>query len=180
MTGFGLILDASGEFSTSTLVTGKVYAVSYASPTPAILTTAISDMETAYTDAAGRTSPDFTNLGTGNISGMVLAPGLYKFTTGVVINSAGVTFSGGPNDVWIIQAPTLNLQAGAIVTIGDEAQAKNIFWQVPGAVVIAANSTLQGNLLAATAITVASGAVLNGRALGQTNVTLSGNTITAP
>ncbi len=180
MTGFGLILDASGEFSTSTLVTGKVYAASYASPTPAILTTAISDMETAYTDAAGRTSPDFTNLGTGNISGMVLAPGLYKFTTGVVINSAGVTFSGGPNDVWIIQAPTLNLQAGAIVTIGDEAQAKNIFWQVPGAVVIAANSTLQGNLLAATAITVASGAVLNGRALGQTNVTLSGNTITAP
>ena len=180
MTGFGLILDASGEFSTSTLVTGKVYAASYASPTPAILTTAISDMETAYGDAAGRTSPDFTNLGTGNISGMVLAPGLYKFTTGVVINSAGVTFSGGPNDVWIIQAPTLNLQAGAIVTIGDEAQAKNIFWQVPGAVVIAANSTLQGNLLAATAITVASGAVLNGRALGQTNVTLSGNTITAP
>ncbi len=178
MTGFGLILHASGEFSTSTLVTGKVYAASYASPTPAMLTTAISDMETAYGDAAGRTSPDY--LGGGNISGMSLVPGLYKFTTGVIINSTGVTFSGGPNDVWIIQAPTLNLEAGGIVTIGDEAQAKNIFWQVPGAVVIAANSTLQGNLLAATAITVASGSVLNGRVLGQTNLTLIGNTITAP
>ncbi len=180
MTGFGLILDASGEFSKSTLVTGRVYAASYFAPTPAMLTTAISDMETAYTDAAGRTLPDYLNLGSGDISGMTLAPGLYKFTTGVLISSAGVTFSGGPNDVWIIQTPTLNLQAEAIVTLGDEAQAKNIFWQVPGAVVIAADSTLQGNLLAATAITVASGAVLNGRALGQTNVTLIGNTITAP
>ena len=180
MTGFTLILDGSGQFATSINVSGRVYAASYTAPTPAMLTTAISDMETAYGDAAGRTLPDYLNPGTGNISGMTLAPGLYKFTTGVLISSAGVTFSGGPDDVWIIQTPTLNLQADGIVTLIAGAQAKNIFWQVPGAVVIAADSTLQGNLLAATAITVASGAALNGRVLGQTNLTLIGNTITAP
>ena len=78
MTGFGLIMDSSNTFSTSALVTGKVYAADYAAPTPATMTTAINDMETAYTDAAGRTSPTATELGAGNIGGMTLAPGLYK------------------------------------------------------------------------------------------------------
>jgi hypothetical protein len=65
LTGFSLVLDASGTFSTSTQVTGELFAASYASPTPSMLTTAISDMQTAYTDASGRILPDFLNLGTG-------------------------------------------------------------------------------------------------------------------
>ncbi len=79
ITAFSLILDSSGEFSTSSQVTGKVYAANYGSPTPANLTTAVSDMQTAYTDAAGRTLPDHTELGSGNIGGLTLAPGLYKW-----------------------------------------------------------------------------------------------------
>jgi len=67
MTGFGLIMDGSNQFALSSLVTGKVYAPDYASPTPTVIGTAISDMETAYTDAAGRTLPDYTELGAGNI-----------------------------------------------------------------------------------------------------------------
>src|ERR1700693_2682724 len=59
MTGFGLIADSTNTFSTSSLVTNKIYAADYAPPTPAKMTTAISDMATAFTDAAGRTSPDF-------------------------------------------------------------------------------------------------------------------------
>ncbi|MBN1578841.1 MAG: DUF3494 domain-containing protein, partial [Chitinispirillaceae bacterium] len=51
ITGLGLIADPSNTFSTSSLVTGKIYAADYTSPTPTNLTTAISDMETAYTDA---------------------------------------------------------------------------------------------------------------------------------
>jgi len=34
ITGFGLIMDSSGQFSTSVLVTGNVYAADYAVPTP--------------------------------------------------------------------------------------------------------------------------------------------------
>jgi uncharacterized protein YjdB len=76
ITGFGLIADATNTFATSSLVTGKVYAANYTAPTPAYMTTAIGDMQTAFSDAAGRTLPDFTELGAGNVSGMTLTPGL--------------------------------------------------------------------------------------------------------
>src|SRR3972149_6434781 len=35
ITGFGLIMDSSNTFSTSSLVTGKIYAADYTTPTPA-------------------------------------------------------------------------------------------------------------------------------------------------
>src|SRR4030065_273516 len=103
ITGFGLTMDASNEFSTSSLVTGNVYAAHYAPPTPTKMTTAVSDMETAYTDAAGRTLPDYTELGAGDVTSMTLTPGLYKWDTGLLINAPGVTISGNPSDVWIFQ-----------------------------------------------------------------------------
>jgi hypothetical protein len=147
------------------------------------MTTAVSDMETAYTDAAGRTIPDFTELGAGNISGMTLDPGLYKWSTGVLITAAGVTLSGGPNDVWIFQiADDLTVNNSAIVTLAGGAQAKNIFWQVGGGTGVSLGTTSQfeGIILAIKAIVINTGATLNGRALAQTNVTLNANTITAP
>src|SRR4029078_6349622 len=51
ITGFSLTMDSSNVFSTSPAVTGKVYAADYASPTPAKLTTAIGDMQHAFTEA---------------------------------------------------------------------------------------------------------------------------------
>jgi hypothetical protein len=47
----------------------------------------VGDMEFAYTDAAGRTSPDFINVGAGEIGGKTLAPSLYKWGTGVSIST---------------------------------------------------------------------------------------------
>src|SRR6185295_13406705 len=64
VTGFALSSPAT-TFTTSAQVTGKVWASNYAVPTPANLTTAILNMQTAYTDAAGRTSPTATELGAG-------------------------------------------------------------------------------------------------------------------
>ncbi|MEK6725719.1 MAG: ice-binding family protein, partial [Deltaproteobacteria bacterium] len=84
ITGFSLIADSTNVFSTSSLVTGRVYAADYAVPTPANLTTAVSDMEAAYTDAAGRAAGT-TELGAGDISGLTITPGVYKWSNGVVI-----------------------------------------------------------------------------------------------
>jgi len=67
ITGFGLIIDSTNTFSTSPMVTGKVYAADYANPTPTYLTTAIGDMGTAYTTAAGLTA-SVTELGSEEIS----------------------------------------------------------------------------------------------------------------
>ncbi len=177
ITGFGLQKDPSGKFATSTLVTGKIYAADYATPTPAMLTSAVGDMQTAYRDAAGRKNPRFTELGNGNIGGKTLRPGLYKWSSNVTIPS-DVTISGGPNAIWIFQvAGTLNISAGKKVILLNGAQAKNIFWQVAGKTTLETTAVFNGNILGKTKVDMMTGARLNGRALVQTAVTLDANTI---
>jgi hypothetical protein len=179
VTGFAETLDGTGTFSTSPQVTGKIYAANYTSPTPSNLTTAILDMQTAYTDAAGRVLPDFTELGAGNIDGMTLVPGLYKWGTGVTI-PIGVTLAGAANDVWIFQVgQDLNVGNGAIVTLNG-AQAKNIFWQVAGQATLGTTSDFKGVILSQTLISLNTGAIMNGRALAQTAVTLNATAISEP
>ena len=178
ITGFGLIMDASGTFSTSSLVTGNIYAANYTAPTPTKMTTAIGDMQTAYTDAAGRTSPDYTELYTGDVTGKTLTHGLYKWSTGVTIGAAGVTISGTSSDVWIFQiAQNLTVANGAIVTLSGGAQPSNIFWQIAGQVTIGTTAEMKGIILCQTGIAMNTGATLNGRALAQTAVTLEANTV---
>jgi len=180
ITGFALSMDPSNVFATSSLVTGRIYAADMAPPTPTTMTTAILDMQNAFTDAAGRTLPDFTELGAGNIDGLTLVPGLYKWGTGVTF-ATGVTLSGGANDVWIFQiAQDLTVGNGAIVTLSGGAQAKNIFWQVSGQVVLGTTSDFKGIILCQTQIALQTGATLLGRALAQTAVTLDANAVTRP
>jgi hypothetical protein len=144
------------------------------------LTLAVGDMGFAYDDAAGRQSPDITELGAGQIGGLTLAPGLYKWSTGLLI-SKDVTLSGGPNDVWIFQvAGTLNQANATRVTLTNGALAKNVFWQVAGAVTLGTTAHFEGVVLAKTMIAVNTGASVNGRLLAQTAVTLQMNAVTAP
>jgi adhesin HecA-like repeat protein len=144
---------------------------------------AVLDMATAYNEAAGRTLPDFTELGAGNISGMTLTPGLYKWSSGLLV-AADVTLAGGPNDVWIFQiAQDLTISNGIKVNLAPGVQAKNIFWQVGGGTGVAIGTTahIEGTILAQKAITLATGSVVNGgRLLAQTNVTLDATTVTNP
>ena len=179
ITGFGLIMDASGTFSTSSLVTGKIYASDYTAPTPTKMTTAISDMQTAYTDAAGRTLPDSTEMGAGDITGRTITRGLFKWGTGVLISAGGVTISGSATDVWIFQiAQDLTLANGAAVTLSGGAQASNIYWQVAGQVTLGTTAAMKGNILCQTQIAMRTGATLVGSALAQTAVTMDANTVT--
>ncbi|MFO7602984.1 MAG: ice-binding family protein [Gammaproteobacteria bacterium] len=183
ITGFSETLDASNTFATSSYVTGSIYAADMTAPTPTKMSTAVSDMELAFTDAAGRTLPDFTELGAGNISGMTLAPGLYKWGTNVLITNAGVTISGSATDVWIFQiAQDLIVDNAAIVTLAGGALPENIFWQVEGGTGVSIGTTAQfkGVVLAQKAITVNTGATVNGRLLAQTAVTLDGNAVAQP
>jgi hypothetical protein len=178
ITGFGLILPAAGAYSTSSLITGKVYAPSYANPTPSVVSTAVSDMETAYTDGAGRSLSAITELGAGNIGGKTLAPGLYKWGTGVTIPT-DVTLTGSANDVWIfVIAQNLDISSAKSIVLSGGAKASNIFWIVAGQTTIGTGATFNGNILDQTAIVLNTGAVLNGRALAQTAVTLDASRVT--
>ena len=182
ITGFGLIMDSSGTFSTSSVVNGSVYAADYAAPTPSTMTTAVSDMETAYGSAAGRAPTYPTELYSGDISGQTLAPGVYKWSTDVLINT-DVTLSGSATDVWIFEmAGDLTIASAKHVILGGGAQAKNVFWQVGGTVgaTLGSGSTFNGNILSAKQVIMNSGAVLNGKALAQTQVTLIANNVTDP
>jgi hypothetical protein len=133
ITGFSLTIDSTNVFSTSAQVTGKVYAANYTAPTPSNLTTAIGDMQTALTDAAGR-APNFTELGAGQIGGMTLMPGVYKWGTGVLIPT-DLTLTGNATDVWIFQiAQTLTVSNATKIMLTGGAVPKNVFWEVAGAV----------------------------------------------
>lgn len=179
ITGAALLLTC-GE------VSGKIYVVDAAGPLPCavndapFLTSAVLDMQTAYLDAEGRVAPDFTELGAGEIGGLTLTPGLYKWGTGVLITK-DVTLSGGPNDVWIFQVAQTMTQASATrVILTGGAQAKNVFWQVAGAVAIGTTAHFEGVMLAKTLVAVNTGASVNGRLLAQTAVTLQMNAVTQP
>jgi hypothetical protein len=207
ITGFTLTLDSSTTFSTSTQVDGQVKAADYTYPTSSDLTTAVSDMETAYTDAAARSTTggffnkefgttggdsdadNFLNLGDGEIGGLKLAPGVYTFDKQVNI-TADVIFKGGKDDVFIIktsksvkQGPSThvklfdsnnneNSDAGY-----DGPQAQNIFWSVAETFTIEEFSTMEGVLLVKQAVTMKTDSTLNGRILAQTAVVLDEATI---
>jgi hypothetical protein len=182
ITGFALIADSTNVYATSSSVVSpaKVYASDYATPTPVNLTTAVVSMQTAYTDAASRTGADYLNFESGNIGGQTLTPGLYTWGTGVTI-PANVTISGGANDVWIFQISNdLVVSAAMSVILAGGAQAKNIYWQVAGAVTIEAGAHFEGIILCQTAITLQTLASMHGRAFAQSLIALDNNAITAP
>ena len=167
-------------------VTGYIYTVDAAGPLPCRvtdatrLTAAVSDMETAYNDAAGRVNPDVLNLGAGEIGGLTLAPGLYKWTSNVSMSN-DVTLAGGPNDVWILQvAGTLSQAHATNVTLTGGAQAKNVYWQTAGGAVIGTRAHFEGTILSKTMIAMKTKASITGRLFAQTAVTLQMNTITQP
>jgi Ice-binding-like len=179
ITGFGLILDPSNQFSHTPIVTGKVYAANYAPPTPSKMTTAVSDMKTAFTTANGLIFPaPIVNLYAGNISGRTLAPGVYKWSTGLLISNVGVTLNGAADDVWVFQiAENLTVNNGAIITLRGGALAKNIFWVVTGKATLGTTVNFSGVILSKTLISLNTGAKVNGKLLAQTAVTLIANSV---
>ncbi|CAN5923770.1 hypothetical protein BH11MYX3_BH11MYX3_00350 [soil metagenome] len=177
--GFGQTADSTNVFSTAPQVTGRMYAANYAPPTPSNLTTAVSDMETAFVDAAGR-APDVTGLGAGTIGSITLAPGVYKWGTGLLIPTS-ITLTGSATDVWIFQvAGNLTIATAVNMTLGGNAMAKNIFWQVAGQMTAGTSAHLQGIFLTSTASTLDTGAGLDGRLLAQTAIIVRGSTIVQP
>lgn len=184
--GASPITGAAIHLKCSEIKTGTVYSVNKAGPLPcrvtdpSLLTKAVSDMEIAYTDAAGRKNPNFINRGAGLIGGLTLVPGLYKWTTRVLITK-NVTISGGPDAVWIFQIAGSLTQANATrVILKGGARSKNIFWQTSGEVVIGTTAHFEGVTLAKTKIAMKTGASANGRLLAQTAVTLQMNAVTQP
>jgi phage baseplate assembly protein gpV len=184
ITGFALVLDGSGQFSTSSQVhpsvptgqLGHVFAFNYAVPTPAKVNQANLDMITAYNDAAGR--PADTTAAGGDISAdsPLAAGAVYRYTGASSVTAGALTLNGGPTDVIIIQvAGALDIHQDILLTGG--LLPENVFFVAAGQVTIFGGITVNGEFLGQTGIAMQAGTTLNGRALAQTAVTLINNTI---
>ncbi|KZT55502.1 hypothetical protein CALCODRAFT_437100 [Calocera cornea HHB12733] len=180
ITGFALILDPSGIFSTSTQVSGDVFAHDYNPPTPANLLAATNFVSAAYGFAAGEVPPDHVDLGNGHIGGMTLLPGIYKFSMNTDIDT-DLTLTGACSDVYVFQiSGTLTQAANTNIILSGGISPSRIFWQVTDTVQIGANANFQGIILAATDVALVTGAALTGRIFAGTNVALDQNIITEP
>jgi hypothetical protein len=145
-------------------------------PDKTLIDQAVLDMGTAYADANAR-APDYTELGAGNIGGMTLAPGTYKWGTGVLIPT-NVTLSGGPNDVWIFQiAQGLTVSSGVQIILAGGALPQNIFWATFAAADIGTTAKFKGVILSQTSVAMKTGSSINGRLLAGTQVTLDETTV---
>lgn len=138
------------------------------------------DLITAYNDAAGR-APTTTYTPAFDLGGLTLTPGVYNNSS-----SFGLTGTltldglGDPNAVWVFQAgSTLITASGSNVSLLNNAQACNVFWQVGTSATLGTNSTFVGNILALQSITLNTGATVNGRVLARNGaVVLDANSIT--
>jgi hypothetical protein len=179
---------------TAEQVNGTIYAVDATGPPGSVvdagyLTTAKGAMTAAYNDAAGRTpipSGTFLNPGIdgnpGEMGGMTLVPGLYKFTSAAYITGGDLTLAGGPDDVWIFQIATaLQVGTGAKVILTGGALPRNIFWQVGASAVIETHAVFKGIILAEQSITMKTSSVMDGKALAfSAGVTFNGTVGTLP
>ena len=171
-------------------VDGIIYTVDETGPAGSemaaeLLTAAKGDLTVAYNDAAGRTpvpEGDFLNPGEGDIGGMTLGPGLYKFTGAASITGSDVTLEGEENDVWIFMiASNLNVGNGIQVILAGGARAANIFWQVGTSATLGTTSVFKGTIMADQSISLATGGTVEGRLLASiAAVTLDAVTVTLP
>lgn len=189
LTGWSLISEPTDTYFTSAQVAapGKLYAADNVGGTTSVdLTTAIGNMETAYTNAAGRTasSAGTTNVGAGTLTSQTFAAvgpvTVYEWGSAVNIPT-DLTFSGSSTDVFILKvAGTLNMAAATSVILAGGVLPQNIFWQVSGAVTIGAGTHFEGIILGQTSITFGTLSSIDGRLLAQTAIVLDSTTVTVP
>ena len=185
LTGWSQSYDSTDTYATAGQVAApyKLYASDLVGGTTSMdLSTAVLNMQAAYTDAAGRsaTSAATTNVGSGTLTSLTLTPGVYEWGSAVTIPT-DLTFNGAATDVWILKvAGTLSMAANMKVVLEGGALAKNIFWQVSEGVTVGAGTAFKGIVLGKTAITMESSSSIEGRLLAQTAITLDATTVTQP
>lgn len=175
-------------FPPAVVINGAIYCSDDIAPPgiAALLIQAKQDLTNAYLAAEGASNPAPVTV-SGDIGGTTLAPGIYKSTSTLMIQSGDLTLDaqGDINATWIFQvssAFTTVGGAGGSVILSGGAQAKNVFWQTGSSATIGDFTIFKGNVLALTSITMNSDAVAQGRMLARNGavVMTSTNIITKP
>jgi hypothetical protein len=190
----GLSPAAGTNYSglTQAEVTGTIYSTNGTGPAgnvndPALLTTAKSDLTTAYVEAAGQPPTTTFTAGDNQLGGQTLTPGVYAFGHAATANITAASplvlnGEGDTNAVFVFQASSdLVTASNSVVQLENGAQACNVFWQVGSSATLDSASTFVGTIMALTSATLDTGATVQGRVLARNgDVTLDANTITTP
>jgi len=160
-------------FPPAVVVNGAIYGSDDVAPpgVAAMLLQAKNDLTTAYLYCEGASAPAPATI-SGDQGGKTLAPGIYKSTSTLLIQSGDLTLDaqGDINAVWIFQisaAFTTIGGAGGNVILKGGASAKNIYWQVGSSATIGGYTKFNGSILALTSITMGPYATATGRMLAR-------------
>ena len=148
----------------------------------AVAQTAQGDLTTAYNGLAGM--PVNTVLTGQNLAGLILTPGVYKYSSDALLSGTLLLDAQGKNNAyWVFQIgtglTTAPNSAVQFINLGSNSGSDNgVFWQVGSAATLDTGTAFEGNILADQMIALNTGATLNGRALARIDkVTMQGNTI---
>ncbi len=171
-------------FPPAVVINGSIYAADDLLPSgiPAMLIKAHEDLAASYVFAASATSPSLTIV-SGDLGGQTLAPGIYKSSGALMIDSGNLTLDaqGDINAYWIFQIAsdfvTQGGSGGDVILTGG-AQARNIYWQTGGAAILGNNTSFKGTILSLNTIRMNSDATIEGRLLSGNGTVVLGNTNT--
>ena len=170
-----------GDGSPCTITNPVINGTLYAADPAGVAAQAKVDLTAAYVDAMAR--PPGTTVN--DITGMVLAPGVYTSASTMSVAVGGtVTLDGmgDANAVWIFQiGSSLTVNNDAQVLLINGARAKNVFWACFASSTLGSNVSFFGSVLAGASNSVGTDSVVVGRLLCTTGqITLLSNTITLP
>jgi hypothetical protein len=143
---------------------------------------AVMDLNTAYNQLIA--VPNTNTTHSVIFGNETLTAGVYSITAaGSTVSSLILDAQNDPNAVFIFKiGAAFNTGAGTSVVLANGASASNVFWVTEGAIVLGANSTIKGTLIAHVgAISMGAGGIIVGRmystvgaiAIGPSTATIS-------
>jgi hypothetical protein len=110
----------------------------------------------------------------GTLGGKGFGPGTYSSTAFTIADKTNVTLTGGADDIFLFQATASYIVTGANTNIilAGGAVAKNVLFVLAGYATTGADSTLQGSILAGTAVTTGDRSEVSGYVLATAAMTV--------
>jgi hypothetical protein len=149
-------------------------------PGDATAQTAHIDFLSAY-DALAALPCGSTLAAPGDLTGLVLVPGVYCVEAASTTTNGTLTLDGGANDIWIFKIGTGGTGAltgtgfNVVMMDGTAPPCNNVYWWVAEAATMT-GSKFVGTILAGAAITI-TGETFNGNALARAAVTMTDATV---